>query len=147
MIYEFSVTQCKNRKRVEKRFYLSADNDNQFYRNIRDMYRLVPTDITIVNKIADDAIDINNKKTVSKKENNAQSNVKINADVTTILTAKIYGRDEQFFKDKEKEGCVVVDVNLDRNALTNLLNEYKKVKIYYLRTGKKKDKIYKACCK
>lgn len=147
MIYEFSVIQCKNRKKIEKRFYLTADNDNQFYRNIRDMYRLLPTDVTIVNKIVDDTININNKKVAIEKENTTQPDNEITEAVGVLLNSKIYGRDEQFFRDKEKEGYVIVDINLDRNTLTNLLNEYKRVKIHYLRTGKKKDKIYKACCK
>lgn len=146
MIYDFIVTMKNNKgKKVKKQFYLTADNKKHLYRLIQEMYRLKPEDIYIQNEIEDENIDINKPKREIKYNSEATPN--IIEELNNLLDNKIYGRPAEFFKNKEDEGFKVVVVELNETDIIKLLSAYKKVKIYYLRTGAKKNKQYLAVCK
>lgn len=145
MIYDFTVTIKNSKgKRVEKQFYLTADNKKQLYRLIQEMYRLKPEDIHIRSEIDDENINVNKPKKEIKRSDIAFNNVEA---ANNLLAGKIYGRPAEFFKDKEAEGFKVVEIELKPEDTDKLLATYKRVKIYYLRTGAKKNKQYFAICK
>lgn len=143
MIYDFIVDVRNNKgKKVTKQFYLSADSKSQFYKLIKDMYRLDPKEVTIQREIVDDAMDINVHKEVPKKTVDNELHTKIQS----IITDKIYGRTQDFFDEKAKT-CYITPVKLTEDSLCPIISKYDKVKIYYLKTGAKKDKKYFAICK
>lgn len=143
MIYDFTVDIRNSKgKRVTKQFYLSADSKSQFYKLIKDMYRLDPKEVIIQREIADEGIDVGVHKEVPKKIVDNELRIKFQS----IVNDKIYGRTQDFFDEKAKN-CYVAPIKLTEDSLCPIISKYDKVKIYYLKTGAKKDKKYFAICK
>lgn len=145
MIYDFIVTIKNSRgRKIDKQFYLTADGTKQLYRLVWEMYRLKPEEIKIRGEIEDENININNPK----KEIKRVENVFIqSSELDALLNERIYGRPPEFFEDKKRRGFETVEIKFNEDSIKELLNKYKKVKVYYLRTGAKKNKQYIAVCK
>lgn len=145
MIYDFIATIKNSKgKKIDKQFYLTADNIKQLYRLIWEMYRLKPEEIKIRSEINDENIDINTNKREIKR---AEGVFTRTGELDALLSEKIYGRPLDFFEDKKSNKFEIVEIKFDETSIKELLNKYKKVKIYYLRTGAKKNKQYIAVCK
>lgn len=161
MIYSFFVNSRDRKGRIkQKQFYLTADSKAQFFTRVREQYSLTQDQVEIQDIIDEDTIDINGgglknskaaasvtvekpKKKKTKKEALKKPIVKKeNPEVAKLLNGNIYGISEQDIKDKRLKGWNILKPKKLKEELTKICNQYDKIKLYYLRTGAKKNKVY-----
>ena len=163
MIYNFTINVAEQgTKPILKQFYLTADNDSAFYRRCLEQYRIQKPNIEILERILDKEIDPNvlPEKRIGKKADSRQSttpskpSVKREATVATQqvsqiqeMLAKVRGLGEEDLKRKKDEGWLLKETADPISELKATLTAYKKVKLYYKRTGAKKNKVYVIICK
>ena len=147
MIYHFKTTVQDGKNTIEKDLYLTADNEKAFYRRAADQYGVNIRNIEILEEIEDESIDINTD--IFKKKDKSESvvvedkepSIDINI-AEEILNGKVNGLTEEQIKDRCEKGWKYKELLDPVNDLAICLKRYKRVKIYYLRTGMKKNKKY-----
>lgn len=144
MIYHFKTVAIKKKETLEKGMYLTADNEKAFYRRARDQYGLTPGEITIVEEIEDETINIDTDifKKPSKSLEVDENLVK----AKEMLSGEIRGINDKKLHERIISGWKYHDI-LDAEELASKLKEYGTVKLYYLKTGAKKNKKYIVLCK
>ena len=156
MIYNFTINiSDKKSQPILKQFYLTADNDTAFYRRCLEQYRTQKDQITIVDRIPDAEIDPNMKP--EKRIGYKPPKVGIEPTVPEVsdelaasigdMVAKARGYGEKDIEAKKAGGWLIVETQTPENDLKVAFGTYKKVKLYYKRTGVKKNKVYIILCK
>ena len=147
MIYHFKTTVKDGKFVVVKDMYLTAENVKAFYKRASDQYGVSIKDIEILEEIEDESINVNTDR-FKKKDKPASVVVKtkepsIDTSVAEeILNGKVNGLTEQQIKDRCDNGWQYKELLDPINDLAVCLDKYKRVKLYYLRTGMKKNKKY-----
>ena len=148
MIYHFKTKAIKKKEILEKDFYLTADNLKAFYRRASDQYRLSSDDIEILEEIPDENIDISTDRF---KRKDIEPEVKVENEylikAKELLDGDISGINEKKAIERTKNGWIYHDLIYPEEELTEYLSKYKTVKLYYLKTGAKKNKKYIVLCK
>lgn len=150
MIYHFKTKSIKKKETLEKDMYLSADNEKAFYRRARDQYALTPDEITILEEIEDETINIDTD--IFKKPKNNITKIVDTPDEQVLLAKEmlsgdIRGLNESKIQDRINKGYIRYNLIDPENEIKTALNKYKTVKLYYLKDGSKKNKKYLILCK
>jgi hypothetical protein len=158
MIYNFTVNISeKKSKPIFKQFYITADSDSAFYKRCLEQYRVQRHQIDIIEIIPDAEIDPNlstEKHIGYKPSKEVEDKIDILKNLSEDYTTQIdemmkkpRGLGESDIQSKAEEGWVVVETTTPVTDLKVALELYKKVKLYYKRTGAKKNKLYIILCK
>lgn len=155
MIYNFTINIADKRNPVCKQFYLTADNDTAFYRRCLEQYRAQKDMIEILERIPDENIEVN--MTPEKRIGYKPPKVGIEPEIPEVsdelaqtidqMIEKARGYGEKDLEAKKADGWLVVETQTPETDLKVAFNTYKKVKLYYKRTGAKKNKVYIILCK
>lgn len=146
MIYHFKTSSVKKKDIIEKDMYLTADNERSFYRRVREQYALTPDEVTILEEIEDETIDISTDR-FKKPKNKIVEEPDVNLiKAKEMLDGDIRGLNDKKLHERILSGWKYHDI-LDEYELADRLKEYKTVKLYYLKTGAKKNKKYIVLCK
>lgn len=155
MIYSFTINIAdRHSKPICKQFYLTAENDNAFYRRCLEQYRAQRDVIEILDRIPEKHIDPNIKpeKRIGYKppkvgiEPEPVTSTKEYETQIAALLSKVRGLGADEIEQKKSE-WLVVETQTPQADLFQALTLYKKVKLYYKRTGAKKNKVYIILCK
>ena len=144
MIYHFKTTAVKKKDILEKYMYLTAENDKAFYRRVRDQYGLIPDEITILEEIEDEKINIDTD--MFKKPRKVKEVDENLVKAEEMLSSDVRGINDKKLQERIQSGWKYHDI-LDAEELASKLKEYSTVKLYYLKTGAKKNKKYIVLCK
>ena len=156
MIYNFTINiadRNRNAKPIYKQFYLTADNDAAFYRRCLEQYRAQRDVIEILERIPDSSIDPNMKPEKRIGYQPPKAPVEIvpavedpRKDQIKQMVEKARGLGASELEAKKTE-WLVVESQTPESDLAVALSAYKNVKLYYKRTGAKKNKVYVILCK
>ena len=148
MIYHFKTKSVKKKETLEKDLYLSAENLKTFFKRANDQYRLSSDEIIIIEEIPDENIDISTDRFKRKIPNEGQNeNIEIKNLAAEMLSSEIKGINEAKALERTKNGWTYHDLIYPEEELIEYLSKYKTVKLYYLKTGLKKNKKYIVLCK
>lgn len=143
MIYDLLIQTKKGKKQM----YLSANSKTALYKRCWDMYLVPKTDIIIQNEIDETELDISMKadtkvsSTIKRRENNYSEKA------LELFNSTPRGLTEEEIAARLLKGFEVKDIKFNITDIDELCNQYDKVKVYYRRTGAKKNKEYIALVK
>ena len=146
MIYHFKTTVVSGKNTMVKDMYLTAENEKAFYRRASEQYGVNIKNIDILEEIEDETINVNTDRFKKKSVKELPTETPLVSFNTTLaeemLKGKINGLTEEQVNERTNSGWKCVELIDNIQDLTTCLDRYKKVKLYYLRTGMKKNKKY-----
>lgn len=168
MVYSLSIDiPSKNKEiAVHKQLYLSADNDNQVIKRCSETYRVAKEYISILERINDRDINIGisydndieeeivkkeeSTTKVVKQKSKSKPTIKANfkAIARDLLKGSIIGISKENIQSKVDKGWTCIKLaKLDEEELLPIVEDYSKIKIYYIKENKRKNKNYICLCK
>lgn len=140
MIYDLLIQTKKGKKQM----YLSAVSVTALYKRCWDMYLVPKSDIFIQREIDESELDIN---IISKPAVTQPVEEQPSEKAVELFNNVIRGLSEAEIQDRCNKGFELKNIEFNIDTINTLCKHYKKVKLYYRRTGAKKNKEYIALVK